>query len=139
MLSLASRLVIGIPPWRDPAKMLETVEQWLANSLAHHGTETMVWIAEDERRGRLGFATVSHSSHFTGVRQAEIGELAVSEAAERHGVGRALVLACEQWARDQGYRFLALGTGAANQPARAFYQQLGFFEEDVRLVKLLGV
>ena len=45
VLSLAPRLVIGIPPWRDPAKMLATVEQWLTNSLAHHGTVTMVLIA----------------------------------------------------------------------------------------------
>ncbi len=137
VLSLAPRLVIGIPAWRDADKMLATVQRWLTKSIGQHGTETMLFIVEDEQGERLGFASVSHDSHFTGVRQAEIGELAVNEAAEGRGVGRALVMACEQWAREQGYRFLALGTGAANARARGFYRNLNFLEEDVRLVKLL--
>jgi GNAT superfamily N-acetyltransferase len=56
---------------------------------------------------------------------------------EGHGVGQALVAACEQWAREQGYPFLVLATGAANTRARGFYQHLGFLEEDVKLVKQL--
>lgn len=137
VLSLAPRLVIGIPPWRDPEKMLATVQSWLESSIAHHGTETTVFIAEDEQGERHGFATVSRNRHFTGVGQAYIGELAVSEAAEGRGVGKALVAACEQWAREQGYPILVLDTGAANTRARAFYQRLGFLEEDIKLVKLL--
>jgi len=80
VLSLAPRLVIGIPAWRDADKMLATVQRWLTKSIGQHGTETMFFIVEDEQGERLGFASVSHDSHFTGVRQAEIGELAVSEA-----------------------------------------------------------
>ncbi len=82
VLSLAPRLVIGIPAWRDADKMLATVQRWLTKSIGQHGTETMLFIVEDEQGERLGFASVSHDSHFTGVRQAEIGELAVSEAVE---------------------------------------------------------
>jgi len=137
VLSLAPRLVIGIPPWRDPEKMLATVQRWLTNSIRHQGTETALFIAEGEQGERLGFASISHDSHFTGERQANIGELAVSEAAEGHGVGHALVVVCEQWARDQGYTFLVLATGAANERARGFYHHLGFLEEDVTLMKLL--
>jgi predicted N-acetyltransferase YhbS len=54
----------------------------------------MVLIAEDEKGERLGFATVSHSTHFTGQSQAYIGELASSEKVEGRGVGSALVEAC---------------------------------------------
>lgn len=46
-------------------------------------------------------------------------------------------MVCEEWAREQGYHFLALGTGSANVRARGFYRNLNFLEEDVRLVKLL--
>ena len=137
VLGLAPRLVIGIPPWRDPGKMLETATGWLEHSIAQHGDETMLFVAEDGDGSPLGFASVSHSTHFTGVSQAEIGELAVAEAREGHGVGRALVAACAGWARGRGYRFLTLGTGAANERARRFYRRLGFLEEDVRLAKPL--
>ncbi len=56
VLSLAPRLVIGIPPWRDPEKMLLTVQEWLVGSLENHGGKTMVFVAEGEQGEGLGFA-----------------------------------------------------------------------------------
>lgn len=137
VLSLAPRLAIGIPPWRDPGKMTTTAEGWIAGSVAQHGEKTMVFVAEDEQGKQLGFATVSHSTHFTGEKQAYIGELATSEEAQGCGAGKALVQVCEQWARTQGYRILSLATGAANEQALGFYRHLGYLNEDVTLVKLL--
>ena len=137
VLSLAPRLAIGMQPWRDSALWLATVERWITESIHQHAQKTMVWIAEDEQGERLGFATVAHSTHFTGQRQAYIGELATSEKAEGRGVGTALVEACEQWARQQGYLLLVLSTGAANTRALSFYRRLGFHDEDVTLTKFL--
>lgn len=137
VLSLAPRLAIGIPSWRDPHKMIETVQGWITGSIEQHGKKTMVFVAEDEQGECLGFATVSHSTHFTGEGQAYIGELATSEAAEGRGGGFALAQACEQWAREQGYRILSLATGAANERALGFYRHMGYLDEDVTLVKLL--
>jgi GNAT superfamily N-acetyltransferase len=137
VLSLAPRLAIGIAPWRDPQKMIVTARDWITGSIEKHGQKTMVFVAEDEQGERLGFATVSHNTHFTGEGQAYIGELATSEAAEGRGVGKALAQACEQWARDQGYRILSLATGAANERALGFYRHMGYLDEDVTLVKLL--
>ena len=137
VLSLAPRLAIGMPPWRDRLLWLSAVEGWISRSLDHHNQNTMVLIAEDEHAERLGLATVSHDTHFTGQSQAYIGELATSETGEGHGVGSMLVQACEQWAREQGYTILALSTGAANRRALAFYHHLGFHDEDVKLIKLL--
>ena len=137
VLSLAPRLAIGIPPWRDPQKMIATVQGWITESIKQHGNKTMVIVAEDEHGERLGFATVSHDTHFTGEGQAYIGELATSEEAEGRGVGKALAQACEQWAHEQGYRILSLATGAANERALGFYRHMGYLDEDVKLVKLL--
>lgn len=137
VFSLAPRLVIGIPPWRSPERMLEAVQGWLTESIEQYGKKTMLFIAEDERGKQLGFASVSHQQHFTGVKQAYIGELATSEEAEGQGVGGALLAACEQWAREQGYMFLVLQTGAANHRALSFYARRGFLREDVTLVKQL--
>lgn len=137
VMGLAERLVIGMPAWRDPERWLKAVEGWIEVSLAAHGGQSMVFVAEDERGKRLGFASVSHDRHFTGDPQAYIGELATSEAAEGAGVGKALVDACEGWAREQGYRFITLATGAANARALGFYRHLGYQDEDVKLVKVL--
>ena len=137
ILSLSPRLAIGMQPWRDRQLWLATVESWLTESIRQHNQKTMVLVAEDEQGKRLGFATVSHSTHFTGQRQAYLGELATLETAEGRGVGAALVAACEQWTRQQGYSVLVLTTGAANTRALRFYHHLGFQEEDVTLTKLL--
>jgi GNAT superfamily N-acetyltransferase len=137
VLSLAPRLMIGMATWRDPAAWLKTVQDWITGSIEQHGQNSMVFIAEDEQGERLGFATVSHDSHFTGEPQAYVGELATSETAEGLGVGKALAQACEQWAREQGYRILSLATGAANERALGFYRHLGYLDEDVKLIKLL--
>jgi predicted N-acetyltransferase YhbS len=95
VLGLAPRLAIGMQPWRDLKLWLTTVEGWLTESINQHNQKTVVLIAEDEQGERLGFATVSHSTHFTGQRQAYIGELATSEIVEGRGVGTALVKACD--------------------------------------------
>lgn len=137
VLSLAPRLAIGIPPWRDPQKMIVTAQGWITESIEQHGTKTWVFVAEDKHGERLGFATVSHNTHFTGDGQAYIGELVADETAEGRGVGKALAQACEQWAREQGYRILSLATGAANERALGFYRHMGYQDEDVTLVKLL--
>jgi ribosomal protein S18 acetylase RimI-like enzyme len=137
ILSLAPRLAIGKQPWRDLTLWLKTVEEWLTESINQHNQKTMVLIAENEQGEPLGFATVSHSTHFTGQRQAYIGELATSENAEGRGVGSALVEACVQWAREQDYTILTLTTGAGNTRALRFYDHLGFQTEDVKLTKLL--
>ncbi len=137
VLSCAPRLAIGIPPWRDTQKMIVAAQDWITGSIEQHGKKTMIFVAENEQGEQIGFATVSHSTHFTGEGQAYIGELATSEEAEGQGAGRALAHACEQWGREQGYRILSLATGAANGHALGFYRHIGFLDEDVTLVKLL--
>jgi GNAT superfamily N-acetyltransferase len=137
VLSLAPHLTIGMPPWRDPQLCLTAVQGWITHSISQHGQATVVFVAEDEMGKRLGFATVTHETHFTGERQASIGELATNETAEGIGVGKALLEACEQWAHEQGDRIISLATGAANVRALGFYHHLGYCDEDVKLIKIL--
>jgi len=137
VFGLAARLTVGIPPWRDERRMLTTAQKWIEGSIARRGEAAELFVAVGEADQRLGFASVSDETHFTGTAQAYIGELVVTREAEGSGVGRALVLACEQWARRRGHRILSLATGAANVRALTFYRRLGFLDEDVKLVKLL--
>lgn len=137
VLSLAPRLTIGMRPWRDQAMWLKAVKGWLVESIARQEDKGAVFIAEDESGERLGFATVSASEHFTSQPQAYIGELATSDAAEGRGAGRALVAACEAWAREQGFTLITLTTGAGNERALGFYRRLGYVDEDVTLARRL--
>jgi GNAT superfamily N-acetyltransferase len=137
VLSLAPRLAIGMQPWRDLALWVKTAESWLTGSIDAHREKTMVLIAEDGQGQRLGVATVSHSTHFTGQPQATIGELVTREGYEGRGIGTVLVEACEKWAREQAYSLLTVSTGAANARAVRLYRHLGFHDEDVTLTKSL--
>jgi GNAT superfamily N-acetyltransferase len=71
----------------------------------------------------------------TGERDAYIGKLVVADRASRRGIGRALVAAADAWARDHDLRNLTLHASAYNVSARAFYADLGFAEEEVRLTR----
>lgn len=138
---LAPRLTIGIPAWRDQAAMLATARQWLLNALEKKEEmrpDATMFIAEGPSGAPVGVAAIAGSTHFTGVSQAELGELAVVAAYEGQGVASALLAAAEAWARERGFRFITLGTGTANTRARAFYARHGYAEEDVRLAKPLA-
>lgn len=137
VLGLAPRLTIGIPPWRDEQLMLAAAQNWIRSSISRRGPSAELFVAVGEKGERLGFASVADETHFTGTSQAYIGELAVLRNSEGSGVGTALVHACERWARQRGHRFLSLATGAANSRALGFYRNLGFSDEDVKLVKVL--
>ncbi|MEM8902893.1 MAG: GNAT family N-acetyltransferase [Actinomycetota bacterium] len=81
---------------------------------------------------------MSTTEHFAGERDAYVGEPVVDEAAAGAGIGRALMARAERWALDAGLRCITLHTGAANTAARAFYEALGYVEEDVKLTRVLG-
>lgn len=138
--AVATRLLVGTAPWRDRDALLTTFHGWLLDGLATSdagGNDHAAFIAECSSGSPVGMVTVSASKHFTGEPQAEVGELAVIAEVEGQGTGTALVGAAENWARQHGYHFLSLATGAANSHARTFYARQGFAEEDVRLTKRL--
>lgn len=136
VMELAPRLLVGVAPWRDPAKVLDSIRQWLDASLADDfGGRSLVAVID----GRVvGFISISTTNHFTGETDAYIGELMVDENHAGCGVGRALVAAAEQAAVEEGFKRIALTTGAANEGALSFYDRLGYQADDVNLVKLLA-
>jgi len=66
-----------------------------------------------------------------------VSMVAVAVGAEGYGIGRRLMQAAEQWAREQGFTCLSLDAFASNTHARAFYESQGFAEDSVKLYKLL--
>lgn len=136
VLRLAPRLTEGVATWRDQDSVRRAVVEWVESS-TREGARPLVLVAEYGEQ-IVGFASASTRKHWSGDLDGYLGELVVDTAAEGRGVGRALVRAVEEWAVASGLGRLTLDTGAANRPARAFYDRLGFVEEDVRLTRLLG-
>ena len=136
-VGVASRLVTGCAPWRDPEKMLSAMTRFVVEDAGRIGDQSTLLVAEDADGERLGLVSVSRHVNFTGEVEAYIGELAVGADCEGRGVGQVLVRAAEDWARTHGYGLVVLETGAANTRARAFYERLGYREESVKLARVL--
>jgi len=90
----------------------------------------IVFVAEAE--GRLaGWVVVIESEAPAYVipeeqRTAVVCELFVDPAARGQGAGKALLQACEDWARDKGNTVLKIGHLAENRLAAAVYEKAGF-------------
>lgn len=140
VMGLAPRLAEGIAAWRDTEAATHAAQQWLTCSLAAAKEQrgaVFVAVQEHDAPHIIGVVSVTRQQHFTGVRDAYVGELAVHPHSIRNGVGRQLMVAAEDWARQQGLRHLTLETGAANTVARKFYAALGYLEEGIRLTRSL--
>ncbi len=93
-----------------------------------------IFIAEGEEGQVIGLLSASQrwTLWHTGP-CALIEELVVDEGARRRGIGRALIGAVLDWARDQSCSEVEVSTDHDNTEAQAFYQQLGFESEALLL------
>ena len=97
-----------------------------------------VFVAESADGMPLGFVHLETTyDYFTREAHGHVSDIIVARAGEGRGVGRALMLAGETWARRQGFRMLTLNVFTTNGRARALYKRLGFGEDTVRYVKAL--
>ena len=61
---------------------------------------------------------------------AHLHQLGVEPALHGRGIGNRLIEACEQWAREHGFRAIALDTAAPASHLRARYARLGYSDVD---------
>ncbi len=73
----------------------------------------------------------------TGSRHAHIFLLYIAPQHRRRGLGAALVVHAENWARQRGDRQIGLQVFLSNQPAMNLYQKLGYQSHSVWMVKSL--
>jgi GNAT superfamily N-acetyltransferase len=77
--------------------------------------------------GRVeGWIQVSLPRIFETPRQAEIAGLIVDEGARGAGIGRKLLAAAEEWAREKGCRAIRVRSNVVRERAHAFYEREGF-------------
>ena len=139
IVSLMPRLVeFGPPPWRDPAQMTAHDTDIITGSLLNPTPDTSIFIAEDAEGRALGLIHLhATTEHYIHEEHGHVEDLIVAPEGEGRGVGRALLLKAEEWARVRGYRWLTLNVFAENLRARAVYKRLGYGEDVVKYVKEL--
>ncbi len=105
-----------------------TIREWRAHMLrwSEQGVSLVAEVG-DELVGNLGIRrgerpVVRHT--------AELG-LTVAAAMRGIGVGRALMVTVEDWAREHGIRKIFLGVFTKNDRARALYDRLGYEVEGI--------
>jgi GNAT superfamily N-acetyltransferase len=105
----------------------------------HLSEDAVLLVAEHPEHGPLGFAyAVTQTDYFTQERHGHLAIIAVAEAGEGRGVGKALMAAVEAWAAGRGYRLLSLNVFDGNVRARAVYEKNGFGVDTLRYVKEIG-
>lgn len=100
--------------------------------------QAQVWVAADAD-ALVGLASCHmFPSVHASAPVAWLTTLVVRESHHGRGVGRALVAAAEEWARERGAVRLSLTSGTQREAAHAFYARIGYEQTGVRLTKSLG-
>lgn len=121
----------------EPETIISVVGEMLGEALdsPEEGSKLLVAEKGDKPAGFMHLE--SRREELTREDYGYVAELAVSEEAEGSGAGRALLEAAESWARERGHRFLSLHVFAVNSRAKRFYEHLGYFRDEIRMVRLL--
>ena len=94
--------------------------------------ESVILVAEDGKDGLLGFCQLYPT--FCSVEAASIYslyDLYVLPSARQRGVGKALLLAAEAKAIDEGKMRMDLTTAKTNLPAQSLYESLGWKRDEI--------
>ena len=87
-----------------------------------------VFVAEEESQ-LLGFIHVERYEVLYFESMANILGLAVKKDFQKQGLGKALLLAAENWAQEKGIRLMRLNSGINRTDAHGFYEHLGYDSE----------
>ena len=109
----------SLPPGWDPVRAREAISEAIAAG------DSALLVAE-HRGELLGFcsAYIELNSVRYGVR-CWVEDLAVSPNHRSEGVGKALLDAAKEWAREHGATHLELDSGLARKDAHRFYEREG--------------
>lgn len=139
IFALVPRLVaFGPPAWRDPAAMSVTDRKVIGTALRSSGEDPIVLVAILDRNIVAGFLHLhSEIDYYTERRNGHVADLVVAEAYEGRGIGRQLLAQAEAWSRAQRFEWLTVSVFRENARAARTYEQVGFKQDRVRLLKPL--
>jgi GNAT superfamily N-acetyltransferase len=117
-------------------------EEFFTDIFARLAEKSGVAFIAEEGGEKLGWAAAYREQNDVYVRAderefAHVSELYVVEAARGKGVGRALIAACEEWARGLPVKVLTISVLEGNKRAATIYRKAGFATYYVGLRKYL--
>lgn len=120
----------------------EVAEDHLRQMFRDPGKAHGIFMVEDETGAVQGWAVVIEATDQIYVeeslrRYAYIAELYLEDGLRGTGAGKALLAACEDWARAHGFHTLQIGVLAGNARARKVYGDAGFAPYAMELRKRL--
>jgi ribosomal protein S18 acetylase RimI-like enzyme len=138
VLALVPRLAAtGSPPGRDAQQIEASDIESVTRALQRPAADEVLLVAEDAG-GLLGLIHVKTVvDYFTQQPIAHVSDVVVAASAEGRGIGKALMHAAEDWARDQGYAIVQLHVLVDNARARSMYERLGYSAEWLKYIKRL--
>jgi aminoglycoside 6'-N-acetyltransferase I len=122
-------------PHEDAAVMVREARAFTTGSAS--AMLDAVFLVEDHEARPCGFLELSVRDFSDGCDSMPVPHVEgwyVEDAARRHGLGRALVSAAEEWARARGFTELASDSELDDHAAQRAHTRCGFEEVD-RLVK----
>ena len=104
--------------------------------------EGTIFVADNAQGTPVGWGIVHLSQDDVYVVAGErpfayIAELYVVERMRAQGIGRALIAACEDWARKRGVNVMQIGVLPGNKRAHAIYRLAGYSDYGIQLRKYL--
>jgi GNAT superfamily N-acetyltransferase len=137
ILALVPRFVdFTLPPWRRRHECIEGIRKDLLRHLEDQPANSYLFVAEDADGERVGFIHLQRTADFfTGRSNCHISDLAVLPEHEGNGVGQALLLHAEDWAREHHCQLVTLAVFPGNERARALYEHSGYAPDLLRLAK----
>jgi ribosomal protein S18 acetylase RimI-like enzyme len=106
-------------PWNDPVADLRRAMTGSASTV----------LACTDRSQLLGTAMVGYDGH-----RGWVYYVAVAPSHRKQGVGRKLMEACEEWARDRGAPKIQVMIRRTNTNVLGFYKQLGYTDDEVSVL-----
>jgi ribosomal protein S18 acetylase RimI-like enzyme len=121
-------------PGATPEDFARFQRNFTNNALADSNPQSRLIVAIDGSDAVLGYIHLQPiHDDVLGVETGYVSIIAVAGNAAGHGIGKKLMEAAEDWAREQGYPSLLLDVFASNETARRFYERTGFVEDSLRL------
>ena len=129
----------------EPNRRLDppVAEEHLAKMLALLSERAgQIFVAADDANQAVGWSIVVEQEDDIYVvaeerRYAYIAELFVVESLRGIGAGRALIVACENWARARGLTVMQIGVLPGNVRAHDIYRRQGYADYGIQLRKYL--
>jgi len=118
---LAVRLMDqSLPHWRDPAPLKDKLNEALAAYDGEMPQDHLLLVCEDDKGWIAGFAHAGmDADFFSGEAQAHLYYLVTDPSCEGKGVGRMLMDAVEDFARDKSATGILLYVFSTNERARS--------------------